>query len=836
MQRQGSSAPHTPGATAPRAAAPAWAPRRPRGPISAAAAADTYKEAVEAVAQEEGLGIVAADPNLLGHEGHLRYRWEQYKRTREALAAAGGGSLAAFATGHQHFGIMRHKGCTVYREWAPGATEAQLIGDFNGWAGAAMERDQFGTWSITLPHGPGGEPAIPHGSRVKIRLRHPGGWWVDRIPAWIKWATVPQGQMGAKYDGIHWDPPAAAAYAWRHERPRRPESLRIYEAHVGMSSEEERVASYTHFKGTPEELRALIDEAHRLGISVLLDVVHSHISRNAEDGLAGFDLGQPPEASYFLQAGGCCLGDAGYHRQWDSRLLNYAGFEVLRYLLSNLRYWIEEFRFDGFRFDGVTSMLYHHHGIDVGFSGGYHEYFSPATNVDAVVYLMLANELVHELLPDAITIAEDVSGMPALCRPVAEGGVGFDYRLGMESHDQALVGDQTVAFRLMGAEMYTGMSALTPPSPVVERGVALHKMIRSVTQALGGEAYLNFMGNEFGHPEWIDFPRRAAGVAGPLPAGAPLRSLFAAACSAARWEASAWAETRGGGPQRAGSGRGAPAPAPHVAPPSCTPEELRALIDEAHRLGISVLLDVVHSHISRNAEDGLAGFDLGQPPEASYFLQAGGCCLGDAGYHRQWDSRLLNYAGFEVLRYLLSNLRYWIEEFRWGGERGGAGGAGGAGQARGQKGRGSGQGAQPGGAGRAGQARGQEGRVPVPESGKYRVVLDSDAFEFGGKGRVGHDPAGTAEDSGALFHNRGQSMFVLSPSRTVVAYKKVDEAAEAEARRAAQAAAPPPTTDAAAAGAEADVGAVPLAEAAAGAGAVSRTAAGVMTEVQRSTG
>lgn len=752
------------------------------------------------MAQEEGLGIVAADPNLLGHEGHLRYRWEQYKRTREALAAAGGGSLAAFATGHQHFGIMRHKGCTVYREWAPGATEAQLIGDFNGWAGAAMERDQFGTWSITLPHGPGGEPAIPHGSRVEIRLRHPGGWWVDRIPAWIKWATVPQGQMGAKYDGIHWDPPAAAAYAWRHERPRRPESLRIYEAHVGMSSEEERVASYTHFKdhvlprikalgynavqlmavqehayygsfgyhvtnpfaissrsGTPEELRALIDEAHRLGISVLLDVVHSHISRNAEDGLAGFDLGQPPEASYFLQ------GDAGYHRQWDSRLLNYAGFEVLRYLLSNLRYWIEEFRFDGFRFDGVTSMLYHHHGIDVGFSGGYHEYFSPATNVDAVVYLMLANELVHELLPDAITIAEDVSGMPALCRPVAEGGVGFDYRLGMglpdywiellkhvrdedwrmsalvarlcdrrytertigyaESHDQALVGDQTVAFRLMGAEMYTGMSALTPPSPVVERGVALHKMIRSVTQALGGEAYLNFMGNEFGHPEWIDFPREGNDWSyhycrrqWSLVDSDHLRYKFLNA-----WDAACMALDERG---RFIS----------------SPWQWATLIDDERQVLV--------------AERGPLVFVFNFSP----------------------------FSDYEGLQ------------------------------------------------------------VPVPESGKYRVVLDSDAFEFGGKGRVGHDvdhftqPAGTAEDSGALFHNRGQSMFVLSPSRTVVAYKKVDEAAEAEARRAAQAAAPPPTTDAAAAGAEADVGAVPLAEAAAGAGAVSRTAAGVMTEVQRSTG
>uniref|UniRef100_A0A061R8G3 1,4-alpha-glucan branching enzyme n=1 Tax=Tetraselmis sp. GSL018 TaxID=582737 RepID=A0A061R8G3_9CHLO len=293
--------------------------------------------------------------------------------------------------------------------------------------------------------------------------------------------------------------------------------------------------------GTPDELKALVDEAHGMGLQVYLDVVHSHISSNAEDGIAGFDFGQGEDCNYF------CEGEAGYHRAWDSRCLAYRNWEVLRYLLSNCRFWIEEYRFDGFRFDGVTSMLYHHHGIGFSFSGNYHEYFSPATNVDAIVYLMLANELIHSVLPSAVTIAEDVSGMPSLCRPVSEGGIGFDFRLSMgipdtwtrylkdvrdedwsmrhlvavlcnrrpreavvaycESHDQALVGDKTIAFRLMDAEMYDHMSALQERTPVVARGVALHKMIRLLTLALGGTAWLNFMGNEFGHPEWIDFPR-----------------------------------------------------------------------------------------------------------------------------------------------------------------------------------------------------------------------------------------------------------------------------------------------------------------------------------------
>eukprot|EP01026_Neomeris_dumetosa_P075613 TRINITY_DN80114_c0_g1_i6.p1 TRINITY_DN80114_c0_g1~~TRINITY_DN80114_c0_g1_i6.p1 ORF type:complete len:484 (-),score=74.47 TRINITY_DN80114_c0_g1_i6:81-1355(-) len=351
-----------------------------------------------------------------------------------------------------------------------------------------------------------------------------------------------------------------------------------------MSSEEPVVASYTHFKdqvlpriadlgyntiqvmaiqehvyygsfgyhvtspfaissrcGTPDELKALVDEAHRLGLTVLLDVVHSHISKNAQDGLAGFDMGQAPEMNYFFN------DERGYHQMWDSRCLNYANWEVLRYLLSNLRWWLEEYRFDGFRFDGVTSMLYHHHGMNRGFSGNYWEYFNPETNVDACVYLMLANLLIHQICPQAITIAEDVSGMPALGRSVEEGGLGFDYRLGMaipdkwiellkdvrdedwsmmdivttlcnrryteatigyaESHDQALVGDKTVAFRLMDAEMYSGMSALVEQTPVIQRGLALHKLIRLLTMAIGGEGWLNFMGNEFGHPEWIDFPR-----------------------------------------------------------------------------------------------------------------------------------------------------------------------------------------------------------------------------------------------------------------------------------------------------------------------------------------
>jgi 1,4-alpha-glucan branching enzyme len=408
----------------------------------------------------------------------------------------------------------------------------------------------------------------------------PSGERIERIPAWINRVTQDL-SVSPVYDAIFWNPPKAQRYIPKNPKPKQPIDLKIYEAHVGIATPEPRVGTYKEFTrnvlpkigdlgynaiqlmaiqehayyasfgyqitsffapssryGTPEELKELIDVAHGLGITVLLDIVHSHACKNVLDGLNMFD---GTDHLYFHE------GAKGRHELWDSRLFNYGSHEVLRFLLSNCRYWLEEFGFDGFRFDGVTSMIYTHHGIGTGFSGGYHEYFGPGVDTEGVVYLMLANELCKQYSPDTISVAEDVSGMPALCRPVAEGGMGFDYRLMMavpdmwikllketrdedwdfgsichtltnrrhleksiayaESHDQALVGDKTLAFWLMDKEMYTNMSDLTERTPIIDRGLALHKMIRLITHGLGGEGYLNFIGNEFGHPEWLDFPR-----------------------------------------------------------------------------------------------------------------------------------------------------------------------------------------------------------------------------------------------------------------------------------------------------------------------------------------
>lgn len=291
--------------------------------------------------------------------------------------------------------------------------------------------------------------------------------------------------------------------------------------------------------GTPEELKELVRRAHELGLGVIMDLVHAHYVKNLNEGINELD---GTDHHYSLP------GKAGYQPYWDSMLFDYGKDEVQHFLLSNVKYWLDEFHFDGYRFDGVTSMIYHHHGY-VDFDCR-ERFFDAGVNGDALTYLTLANRLVHDFRAGDVTIAEDVSGMPGMCIPDTDGGIGFDYRLGMaipdfwikqlkevpdeewniwemwnvmtdrlpevktvayaESHDQALVGDKTLAFRLMDKEMYFNMDRASQ-SVVIDRGMALHKMIRLMTISTGGQAYLNFMGNEFGHPEWIDFPREGNG-------------------------------------------------------------------------------------------------------------------------------------------------------------------------------------------------------------------------------------------------------------------------------------------------------------------------------------
>ena len=519
--------------------------------------------------------IYDIDPNLKQYRQDIELRMNNYNRKKSQLVGDGR-TLADFANGHLFFGFHRTADGWVYREWAPGAERMYLTGDFCGWDRYAypMTKKDGGVFELYLQ----GRDALRSGQRVRaITVRN--GVEMERIPLYARY--VVQDPATIQWDAMIHEP--ETPFVWTDKDFKPEKTLYIYECHIGMAQEEPKIGSYTEFKdkilprikalgyntiqimaimehpyyasfgyqvtnlfaassrfGTPEELKALIDRAHGMGITVLLDVVHSHASRNTREGICEFD---GTVHQFFHE------GPRGDHSAWGTKCFNYDKNEVLHFLLSNLKFWQDEYHFDGFRFDGVTSMLYHNHGLGSNFTG-YPDYFSMNTDVEAVTYLQLANEMVRQVNPNAITIAEDTSAIPGLCLPVEYGGIGFDYRLAMgepdmwiklikevsdewwdighiwaeltsrrpkekvigycESHDQALVGDKTIMFRLCDKEMYYSMG-IDRPNMIVDRGVALHKLIRLVTMSLGGEGYLTFMGNEFGHPEWIDFPREGNG-------------------------------------------------------------------------------------------------------------------------------------------------------------------------------------------------------------------------------------------------------------------------------------------------------------------------------------
>ncbi len=523
------------------------------------------------------LALVKNDPWLEPAADEIYARYERYHDTMKEIGA-NWKSLTEFANGHRYYGFTydrKAKGW-YYREWAPHAQDVYLFGDFNNWQRYShrLTPNRFGQWEIFLPDNLYKERLV-HKSKLKI-LVHSDTGWHEKIPAYIR--RVVQEEESVAFTGQFWAPPVSFDWEGDHFDVGTIRELLIYECHIGMAQEKYGVGTFAEFAdyilpyiknsgynaiqlmaiaehpyygsfgyhvtnyfavssrfGTPEELKYLIRKAHEQGIAVFLDLVHSHAAKNTNEGLNQLD---GSDDQYFHP------GERGNHPHWDSKCFNYGKREVLRFLLSNLKFWLQEFHFDGFRFDGVTSMMYFDHGYRENWD--LDGYFHHGVEWDSLIYLQLANTLIHKIKPSAITIAEDVTGMPGLCRPIREGGIGFDFRLGMaipdywikqlkekkdeewnldemwhlmsnrlpdvgtvaycESHDQALVGDQTIAFRLMQAEIYFKMSK-RDESLVVDRGIALHKMIRLITIAAGGQAYLNFMGNEFGHPDWIDFPR-----------------------------------------------------------------------------------------------------------------------------------------------------------------------------------------------------------------------------------------------------------------------------------------------------------------------------------------
>jgi len=524
------------------------------------------------------LNLVKNDSWLRPYEKAIEGRYQNAVKKLNELTQNGKVTLSDFASGYLYFGLHKTDKSWIFREWAPNATEIYLIGTFNNWQKDdryKLNRIDNGNWEIELPL-----DAMNHGDLFKLLVFWNSGSG-ERVPAWSK--RVVQDEHTKIFSAQVWAP--EHSYQFRTKKFKADTSpLLIYECHIGMATEEEKVGTYEEFRinvlprikadgyntiqlmaiqehpyygsfgyhvssffaassrfGTPDELKHLIDDAHEMGIAVIMDLVHSHAVKNEVEGLGRLD---GSFYQYFHS------GERREHKLWDSLIFDYGKNEVVHFLLSNCKFWLEEYKFDGFRFDGVTSMLYYSHGMGESF-GDYGDYYNGHQDDEAITYLTLANELIHQVNKNAISIAEEVSGMPGLAMKVEDGGYGFDYRLAMnipdywikmikekkdedwhptsvfweltnrradektisyaESHDQALVGDKTIVFRLIDSDMYWFMSKLYGSSYMTDRGIALHKMIRLVTATTINGGYLNFMGNEFGHPEWVDFPREGNG-------------------------------------------------------------------------------------------------------------------------------------------------------------------------------------------------------------------------------------------------------------------------------------------------------------------------------------
>ena len=536
------------------------------------------KAKAQKVQEPPVLRLIKNDTGLADFADAINGRHDEAVRKMAELTG-GTNNLSEFASGYLYFGLHKTEDSWVLREWAPNATDIFVVGDFNDWKESsryAMKRvkGSSGNWEIKIKN-----KSFRHGTLYKLIVHWEGGQG-ERIPAWAR--RVVQDDATKIFSAQVWDP--EEAFQWKTQKFRPTTNpLLIYECHIGMAQDKEGVGTYVEFRdkvlpriaadgyncvqimaiqehpyygsfgyhvssffapssrfGTPDELKSLVDKAHSMGIAVVMDIVHSHAAKNEVEGLANF----AGDSSQYFHSGG-----RREHPAWDSLCFDYGKNEVLHFLLSNCKYWLEEFHFDGFRFDGVTSMLYYSHGLGESYMQ-YSDYYNGHQDADAITYLTLANELIHSVNKNAITIAEDVSGMPGIAVPMKDGGYGFNYRLAMnipdywikiikelrdedwkptsimweltnrrrdektisysESHDQALVGDKTIIFRLIDSDMYWHFKK-GDENAIVNRGIALHKMIRLVTLGTINGGYLNFMGNEFGHPEWIDFPRDGNG-------------------------------------------------------------------------------------------------------------------------------------------------------------------------------------------------------------------------------------------------------------------------------------------------------------------------------------
>jgi 1,4-alpha-glucan branching enzyme len=316
------------------------------------------------------LALCRNDPSLAPYEGALKARYDLHESRYDEIVR-NEGSLKEFAESYKRYGIHKDvspgakPGDVTYVEYAPGAKRLSLMGDFNEWTPWEFEgeKDDFGNWTVKIPRDAG----LRHGAAVRVAMETSDGEYFDRIPAWIQQIAPAVQETEANYhNGVYYDPPLEERHEWRHEKivddqnsaSTHPSSLRIYEAHVGMSSEAHGYGTYREFadthlrriadlgysavqlmavadhayyasfgyqvtnffapahrSGSPEDLKYLVDVAHGLKMKVLMDVVHAHASDNAIDGLNTFD---GTNGHYFHEDPGL-----GWHKLWGTRMFNY---------------------------------------------------------------------------------------------------------------------------------------------------------------------------------------------------------------------------------------------------------------------------------------------------------------------------------------------------------------------------------------------------------------------------------------------------------------------------------------------------------------------------------
>lgn len=324
--------------------------------------------------------ILELNPQLVPYQSYIDERMALYHEAKTKLLTKCG-TLNEFANAHQYFGFHHVNGGWYYREWAPSASALYLTGDFNGWDRTShpLTRLEDGNWEIFLK----GEKALWEGCRVKVVVESALGT-ADRIPLYAR--RVVQDKETTSWCAEVIDD--SKRFRWGDGDFKAEKDLYIYEAHIGMSQEEGKVASYREFTddvlprikkagyntiqlmaimehpyygsfgyqvsnfyaasswfGKPEDLKRLVNKAHKMGIRVLLDLVHSHAVKNHNEGINMFD---GTVWQFFHD------GMKGEHPAWGTKCFNYGHPGVIHFLLSNLKFWMEEYHFDGFRFDGIT--------------------------------------------------------------------------------------------------------------------------------------------------------------------------------------------------------------------------------------------------------------------------------------------------------------------------------------------------------------------------------------------------------------------------------------------------------------------------------------------------